>query len=134
MRDKSNPENRIVVVKTIDRLFYEPHNAKRCHLRAYQLYTYPLYGICPASNRNYLKHSDELLEMYPMPEHLEAMLRLDIGLIKVMPPAEAAKVMNLFCEKVDYAVRRAKQDHAPLNAETLEKYLTEVGVSPLGGE
>lgn len=98
------------------------------------LSTYPLYGICPASNRNYLKHSDELLEMYPVPEHLEAMLRLDIGLIKVMPPAEAAKVMNLFCEKVDYAVRRAKQDHAPLNAETLEKYLTEVGVSPLGGE
>ena len=82
MRDKSNPENRIVVVKTIDRLFYEPHNAKRCHLRAYQLYTYPLYGICPASNRNYLKHSDELLEMYPVPEHLEAMLRLDISVYK----------------------------------------------------
>lgn len=134
MSEKANPLNRIVAVKTIDRLFYEPRNAKRCHQRAYQLYTRPLYGICPASNRNYLKCPDELLEMYPMPEHLESMLRLDIGLSIVMPQAEVAKVLNWFCEDVDYAVRRAKRDHAPMNAETLKKYLTEVGVSPVGEE
>ena len=125
MCTKSNLINRIVVIKTIDRLFYEPHNAKRCHKQVYRLYVYPLYGICPESNRNYRKSPDELLERYPLPEHLDCMLRLDVGLVKVMSPGEAAKVLNRFCKKVDRAIRCAKQANAPLNAATILNYLDE---------
>lgn len=125
MSKKSNPENRIVVVKTIDDLFYEPQNLKRSHTQAFRLFIHPLYGICPSSNRNYRLASDELLKSYPLPEHLKSMFRLDVELVKNMQQAEAAKVLNEFCEMVKAGIARAKKEQVPVKAETIIRYIRE---------
>lgn len=124
MCTKSNSKNRIVAVKTIDRLFYEPGNAKRCHKQAYKLITHPLYGICKESNRNYRKASHAVCEQNPLPEHLEEMLHLDIELIRNMPPSEVAQVLRWLRELVEAAIERAKPEKA-LNAERIKKYLSD---------
>lgn len=125
MSRKSNPENRIVVVKTIDELFYEPRNLRRSHTQAYRLFIHPLYGICPSSNRNYRLAADDLPKRYPMPEHLKSMFRLDIELVKNMQQTEAAKVQNELYGMVRVGIARAKKEHAPLNAETIIRYIRE---------
>lgn len=120
---KANRNNRIAVVKMIDRLFYEKHNAKRCHKQAYLLYTRPLYGICEQSNQNYLKTPDELMEADPMPEHFPGMFKLDITLVNALPLPEVAKVLNRLCEKAGRAVVQAKLKNLKMNAATILDYM-----------
>lgn len=133
MCTKSNPMNRVVAINTIDCLFYEPRNAKRCHRQAYKLFTFPLYGICKESNRNYLKMSPEAVKTNPLPQHLRNMLRLDILLVKAMPLIEVAKVLRWLCYRVAEAIETAKRTRQTLNAETILRYLepNEAGKGPV---
>lgn len=125
MEYKSQPENRTVVVKTIDRLFYEKNNAKRSHKRAFELFTHPLYGLCEESNRNYLKKPNDLLQTFPLPEHLLYLLKLDVSLVKNLSLQEAAHVLRWACTQIETVMDRAKKEHVSLNAATLISCLTE---------
>lgn len=44
---KNNPSYlcRIALVKLIDKLFYQKHDSRRTHKRAYELIIRPLFGI-----------------------------------------------------------------------------------------
>lgn len=116
---KSQPENKFVAVKTIDKRFFEPRNCKRSHTNAYEQAISPLYGICPESCRNYRKKPDELMEMFPLPEHLKLLLWLDVDLITHLSPLETAKFMNWLLDGVDRAVERMKMKNMPSTAASL---------------
>lgn len=125
MEFKSQPERRIVVVKTIDRLFFEKRNAKRCHKRAYELFIHPLYGLCEESNRNYLKQPDDLLQKFPLPDYLSYLIKLVICLVKNLPLPEVARILRWLYNRILTAIEDNKQEQVSMTASTIINRLTE---------
>lgn len=122
MSEKANPVYRAAVVKTIDKLFFEKRNLKRCHTKIFRRCIYPLYGICKSTWQNYRKLSDEAVAACKLPDELLHMFRNYLLLASHMPPLEVAKALRLCYVENALAIRRAKQAGRSINAETLREF------------
>lgn len=65
----------MLVVRTLDRLFFEEGNQRRSHIAGYRLFVYPLYGICENTFYSYLKEEDDDLSDLTLDPAIEAGLR-----------------------------------------------------------
>lgn len=126
MRRKNlNHLQRVVMVKMIDRLFYERGNSRRTHKRGYELFIYPHFGIGTDTYRAYRSYPDELLERVPRSRHLESSMRLDVNVVKNMPLSEAECFLEALCQDVDAAFERIRRCNLPRTAANLRCHLME---------
>jgi hypothetical protein len=119
MRTEPNYLFRVVVVKLVDKLFYEPGNAQRCHSQANALITRQLCGIGNETYWDYLDYPDEVLSSHALRPEIEYTLRLLVTLVKSMPAYEAACFLEFLYRRVDTVLRDAKREESYLNSETL---------------
>lgn len=122
MSEKANPDCRAAVVKTIDKLFYEERNHKRCHVQIFRRCIHPLYGICKATWQNYRKLPDAVAECSKLPDELLYMFRNYLLLAREMPPLEVAKALRLSYLENALAIRRATQAGRKINADALREF------------
>lgn len=125
-RKNPNYLRRIVMVKMIDRLFYERGNSRRTHKRGYELFIYPYFGIGADTSRAYRNYPNELLEGVPRSVHLESMLQLDVHVVKNMSLPEAEEFLQMLCRDVEAAFDRIRRRNVPRTAVNLRNYLTEI--------
>lgn len=115
---------RVVVVKLVDELFYEPGNAQRCHSQANALITRQLCGIGNETYWDYLDYPDEELTAHALRPEIEYTLRLLVTLVKSMPAYEVACFLEYLYRNVDGIVRSAKREDVPLNSESMIRRLS----------
>ncbi len=107
---KNNPSYlcHIALVKLIDKLFYQKHDSRRTHKRAYELIIRPLFGICEDTFRNYRKFPEERLTEDACLPHLKLILTIDVETLKALPMKEAERFLAMLCDTIADASKRMK--------------------------
>jgi len=115
--------HRVLIARMIDRLFYEPHNLRRCHARGYALLGRELCGISLDSFRHYLQISEEKLGGHSLRSDIEQFLIMIVLLTKAMPLKEVTICLKELNEHIRRSLDEAGKRHGRVDAGLFMKYL-----------
>lgn len=110
---------RAAVVRYIDRLFYEEGNRQRCHSRCHKLLIRQLCGIGDNTYWNYRHLPEPIVAEYALRPDIKMLLRLQVLLVKVLPPAAVQQVLAEFCLLVADVIQTIKKENTPLSASII---------------
>ena len=110
---------RAAVARCLDRLFCEEGNRQRSHTRCHQLLVRQLCGIGRDTYWNYLYLPESKLAGYVVRPDIEMLLRLEVALVKALPPAAVEQVLAELHMLVSDAIDTVRKERAPLSASVI---------------
>jgi len=127
---------RAAVARYIDRLFYEEGNRQRCHSRCHKLLIRQLCGIGDNTYWNYRHLPEPTVAEYALRTDIKMLLRLQVLLVKVLPPVAVQQVLAELCLLVADVIRTTKKENTPLSASIIIMRIQSrvIMKQPLSGE
>lgn len=85
MKPSESVRVRKLIVRTLDRLFFEPGNRKRNHISCYRRFVQPMFGICRSTFYSYLRTREDDLSDLELEPYIETGLRAMVNALLTRP-------------------------------------------------